>query len=54
MCLGEQLKRTEGRLDEAHEHLQDAGKNLDQLEKCCGCIVIPWRMVGSFLCEVIN
>ena len=41
---GEQIKRVETRLDEAHEELHATTKNLDELEKCCGCCILPWNL----------
>jgi len=42
---GEQLNRIDGGLDNIHIHMNEAEKNLTQLQKCCGLFVLPWQRV---------
>ena len=30
-------------LDQINQDIKDAEKNIDDLEKCCGLFVLPWR-----------
>ncbi|CAF1256375.1 unnamed protein product [Adineta ricciae] len=40
---GEKLKRIENGLDNIHAGMDDAERNLNNLQKCCGLCVLPWQ-----------
>lgn len=40
---GEKLDNAERKLDEINVDLKQTDKNLHQLEKCCGCCVLPCK-----------
>ncbi|KAM7539108.1 hypothetical protein Aperf_G00000057995 [Anoplocephala perfoliata] len=42
---GEQLDRVNEGMNTIHEDIKNTEKNLDNLEKCCGLFVLPWKRV---------
>nr|AAP06268.1 similar to GenBank Accession Number U85806 SNAP-25 homolog in Hirudo medicinalis [Schistosoma japonicum] len=42
---GQQLRGIDSNMDTIREDLHEAQHNLDELEKCCGLCVLPWRKV---------
>lgn len=42
---GQQLDRINENMDTIHEDLKEAERELDNLEKCCGLFVLPWKKV---------
>lgn len=40
---GEQLDRINEGMDQINQDMKDAEKNLDDLNKCCGLCVLPWK-----------
>jgi len=40
---GEQLDHIEGGLDKINADVRDAERNLDDMDKCCGLCIMPWR-----------
>ena len=41
--VAEQLNKAENKLGKIRQDAIAAEKHLDQLEKCCGCFVLPWK-----------
>ncbi|VDD75544.1 unnamed protein product [Mesocestoides corti] len=42
---GQQLDRVNDHMDNIHEDIKQTEKHLDDLEKCCGLFVLPWKRV---------
>ncbi|XP_029654744.1 synaptosomal-associated protein 25-like [Octopus sinensis] len=40
---GEQLDKIEENMQRVNRGIEDAEKNLEGLEKCCGLFVLPWK-----------
>ncbi|CAH8502056.1 unnamed protein product [Dicrocoelium dendriticum] len=40
---GEQLREVDRNMDEIHHDLRQAEQNLEELDKCCGLCVLPWK-----------
>ncbi|TGZ54887.1 hypothetical protein CRM22_010537 [Opisthorchis felineus] len=40
---GEQLRRVDVNMDKIHHDVNEADRNLQDLEKCCGLCVCPWK-----------
>ncbi|OQV19820.1 putative Synaptosomal-associated protein 23 [Hypsibius exemplaris] len=45
---GEQLDKVEDHLDTMNQDLREAERNMEQMEKCCGLCVCPWRKRRNF------
>ena len=45
---GEQINRIEEGTDNINQGMKEAEKNLKNLEKCCGCCVLPWQSSKNF------
>ncbi|XP_078314336.1 synaptosomal-associated protein 25-like [Crassostrea virginica] len=45
---GEQLDRIEEGMNQISVDMEDAEKNLEGLEKCCGLCVLPWKRSRKF------
>ncbi|KAF6768180.1 Synaptosomal-associated protein 25 [Paragonimus kellicotti] len=40
---GDQLRRVDGQMDVIHTDIQQAERNLEEMDKCCGLCVLPWK-----------
>lgn len=47
-CQLEQLDRVNDQMNVIHEDIKSTEKNLDNLEKCCGIFVLPWKRWSHF------
>jgi len=45
---GEQLRRVEDGLDEINIGIRDAEQHIEDMEKCCGCCILPWKRWRKF------
>lgn len=45
---GEQLDKVEDNLDTMNADMKEAERNMQQMEKCCGLCVCPWRKRKNF------
>jgi len=45
---GEQLDKVEDNLDTMNQDMREAERNMEQMEKCCGLCVCPWRRRRNF------
>jgi len=45
---GEQLRRAEEGLDEINIGIRDAETHIEDMEKCCGLCILPWRRFRKF------
>ncbi|KAF8567058.1 Synaptosomal-associated protein 25, partial [Paragonimus westermani] len=39
----DQLRRVDGHMDVIHTDIQQAERNLEEMDKCCGLCVLPWK-----------
>lgn len=44
---GEQLRRVDENMDGIHEDLSAAQRDLEEIDKCCGLCVLPWKKKKS-------
>jgi len=40
---GEQLDRVEDNFDQMNQDMREAERNMNQMEKCCGLCILPWK-----------
>lgn len=45
---GEQLRRAEDGLDEINLGIRDAETHIEDMEKCCGLCILPWKRSRKF------
>jgi len=45
---GEQLRRVEDGLDEINLGIRDAETHIEDMEKCCGLCILPWKRFRKF------
>jgi len=43
VLLIEQIDRIAEETDQINQDMHDAEKNLEEMEKCCGLCVLPWK-----------
>lgn len=50
---GEQLRRAEDGLDEINLGIRDAETHIDDMDKCCGLCILPWKRSRKFEAEAV-
>ena len=45
---GEQLRRVEEGLDDINIGIRDAETHIEDMEKCCGLCILPWKRFRKF------
>ncbi|KAF7258821.1 Synaptosomal-associated protein 23 [Paragonimus skrjabini miyazakii] len=40
---GDQLRHVDSQMDVIHTDIQQAERNLEEMDKCCGLCVLPWK-----------